>query len=184
VNQQILRNTPVTTTVMPIDSGPSPTGSHGAVRRKKYGDEVRRSLHPGLQQRKLCGGHTRHPAPAISASSKSSPNPAFRPEGPAASKPSPEKAHPGTTTNPPKALHRIAGLLRVAEARNSSKHVDRLLAGKKRTPRASDHPAQGNASLTPPSRDLELRVKEKNGVKIPRRTGRRHGSPADALRCR
>ena len=157
VNQQILRNTQVSTDVMPIDQAIS-TGAM-ALFGEKYGEEVRVVSIPDFSK-ELCGGtHVTRTGDigVFKITSESSISAGVRRI----------EAITGETASTyfqqaSDSLHRIAGLLRVAEP-ELVEHVDRLLADKRDNERRIDvlktKLAQGAA------RDLEARAKEKNGVR-------------------
>src|SRR5580700_10981333 len=156
VNQQILRNTPVTTNVMPIDQAIS-TGAM-ALFGEKYGDQVRVVSVPGFS-RELCGGtHVSRTGDIgvfkiVSESSISAGVrriEAITGEG--------AMTHFQTSSE---ALHRIAGILRVAEP-ELIEHVDRLIAEKRTNERQIDLLKTKLAQSA--ARDLESKAKEKNGA--------------------
>ena len=157
VNQQILRNTQVTTNVMPIDQAIS-TGAM-ALFGEKYGEEVRVVSIPDFSK-ELCGGtHVTRTGDigvfkVVSESSISAGVrriEAITGEG--------AVAQFQESSN---ALHRLAGMLRVAEP-ELVEHVDRLLAEKRTSERQIDELKTKLAQTA--ARDLESKAKEKNGVK-------------------
>jgi len=158
VNQQIIRNTSVTTDILPIDQAIS-TGAM-ALFGEKYGEEVRVVSIPDFSK-ELCGGtHVTRTGDigVFKITSESSISAGVRRI----------EAITGETASTyfqqaSESLHRIAGLLRVGEP-ELVEHVDRLLAEKRDNERRIEllktKLAQGAA------RDLESRVKEKNGVRF------------------
>jgi alanyl-tRNA synthetase len=157
VNRQILRNTQVTTTVMPIDQAIS-TGAM-ALFGEKYGDEVRVVSVPDFSK-ELCGGtHVSRTGDigVFKIVSESSISAGVRRieaiTGDAAVTQYQESAD---------ALHRISVLLRVAEPELVDQ-VDRLLAEKRQQDRQIEQLKDRIAQST--VRDIESQVKEKNGVK-------------------
>ncbi len=157
VNQQILRNTQVTTNVMPIDQAIS-TGAM-ALFGEKYGDQVRVVSIPDFSK-ELCGGtHVTRTGDIgmfkiVSESSISAGVrriEAITGEGAVAQ-----------FQESSEALHRMAGILRVGEP-ELVEQVDRLIAEKRTQERQI---AQLKDKLAQSAvRDLELKAKEKNGVK-------------------
>jgi alanyl-tRNA synthetase len=156
VNQQILRNTQVTTDVMAIDQAIS-TGAM-ALFGEKYGEHVRVVSIPDFSK-ELCGGtHVTRTGDIgvfkiVSESSISAGVrriEAITGEG--------AMTHFQTSSE---ALHRIAGILRVAEP-ELIEHVDRLIAEKRNFERQIDHLKTKLANSA--ARDLESKAKEKNGV--------------------
>jgi alanyl-tRNA synthetase len=157
VNQQILRNTPVTTNVMPIDQAIS-TGAM-ALFGEKYGDEVRVVSIPDFSK-ELCGGtHVTRTGDigVFKIISESSISAGVRRIEAITGEGASQHYHDST-----EALHRIAGLLRVAEP-ELVEHVDRLLNEKRTHERLIDQLKTKLAHSA--SRDLENNVKEKNGAK-------------------
>jgi alanyl-tRNA synthetase len=157
VNQQILRNTQVTTDVMAIDQAIS-TGAM-ALFGEKYGDQVRVVSIPDFSK-ELCGGtHVTRTGDIgvfkiISESSISAGVrriEAITGEG--------AVTHFQTSSE---ALHRIAGILRVAEP-ELVEHVDRLIAEKRIFERQIDQLKTKLANAA--AGDLESKAKEKNGAK-------------------
>jgi alanyl-tRNA synthetase len=157
VNQQILRNTPVTTDVMAIDQAIS-TGAM-ALFGEKYGEQVRVVSIPDFS-RELCGGtHVTRTGDIgvfkiVSESSISAGVrriEAITGEG--------AMSHFQTSSE---ALHRIAGILRVAEP-ELVEHVDRLIAEKRIYERQIDQLKTKLANSA--AGDLESKAKEKNGAK-------------------
>ncbi len=157
VNQQILRNTQVTTDVMAIDQAIS-TGAM-ALFGEKYGEHVRVVSIPDFSK-ELCGGtHVTRTGDIgvfkiVSESSISAGVrriEAITGEG--------AMTHFQTSSE---ALHRIAGILRVAEP-ELIEHVDRLIADKRNNERQIDQLKTKLAQSA--ARDLESTAKEKNGAK-------------------
>jgi alanyl-tRNA synthetase len=156
VNQQILRNTQVTTDVMAIDQAIS-TGAM-ALFGEKYGDHVRVVSIPDFSK-ELCGGtHVTRTGDIgvfkiVSESSISAGVrriEAITGEG--------AMTHFQASSE---ALHRIAGSLRVAEP-ELIEHVDRLIAEKRNNERQIDLLKTKLAQSA--AHDLESRAKEKNGA--------------------
>ncbi len=156
VNQQILRNTQVTTDVMAIDQAIS-TGAM-ALFGEKYGEHVRVVSIPDFSK-ELCGGtHVTRTGDIgvfkiVSESSISAGVrriEAITGEG--------AMTHFQTSSE---ALHRIAGILRVAEP-ELIEHVDRLIAEKRTNERQIDLLKTKLAQSA--ARDLESKAKEKNGA--------------------
>jgi alanyl-tRNA synthetase len=157
VNQQILRNTSVTTNVMPIDQAIS-TGAM-ALFGEKYGDQVRVVSIPDFSK-ELCGGtHVTRTGDigVFKITSESSISAGVRRieaiTGEGAISYFQESSD---------ALHRIASTLRVAEP-ELIEHVDRLLAEKRAHERQIQQLKEKLAQSA--SRDLESLAKEKNGAK-------------------
>jgi alanyl-tRNA synthetase len=157
VNQQILRNTPVTTDVMAIDQAIS-TGAM-ALFGEKYGEQVRVVSIPDFSK-ELCGGtHVTRTGDigVFKIVSESSISAGVRRieaiTGEGALTQFQESSE---------ALHRIAGILRVAEP-ELVEQVDRLIAEKRNHERQIDQ--LKNRLAQSAARDLESRAKEKNGVK-------------------
>jgi alanyl-tRNA synthetase len=157
VNQQILRNTQVTTNVMPIDQAIS-TGAM-ALFGEKYGDEVRVVSIPDFSK-ELCGGtHVTRTGDIglfkiVSESSISAGVrriEAITGEG--------AVTHFQESSD---ALHRMAGLLRVAEP-ELVEQVDRLLADKRAHERQIEQLKTRLAQSA--VRDLEAKAKEKGGAR-------------------
>jgi alanyl-tRNA synthetase len=157
VNQQILRNTQVTTNVMPIDQAIS-TGAM-ALFGEKYGDQVRVVSIPDFSK-ELCGGtHVTRTGDIgvfkiVSESSISAGVrriEAITGEGAVAQ-----------FQESSEVLHRIAGILRVAEP-ELVEQVDRLIAEKRDHERQIDQLKTKLAQSA--GRDLESKAKEKSGVK-------------------
>ncbi len=158
VNEQIVRNTPVTTNVMPIDQAIS-TGAM-ALFGEKYGEEVRVVSVPDFS-RELCGGtHVTRTGDigVFKIVSESSISAGVRRieaiTGEAAVRSIQESSE---------ALHRIANMLRVAEP-ELVENVERLLADKRNQERQIDQ--LKNRLAQSAARDLESRRKEKNGIKF------------------
>jgi len=156
VNQQILRNTQVTTDVMAIDKAIS-TGAM-ALFGEKYGDHVRVVSIPDFSK-ELCGGtHVTRTGDIgiFKIVSESSISAGVRRieaiTGEGAMTQFQESSE---------ALHRIAGILRVAEPELID-HVDRLIAEKRNYERQIDHLKTRLAQSA--ARDLESNAKEKNGA--------------------
>ncbi|MDP9055171.1 MAG: alanine--tRNA ligase, partial [Acidobacteriota bacterium] len=157
VNQQILRNTPVTTDVMPIDRAIS-TGAM-ALFGEKYGEEVRVVSIPDFSK-ELCGGtHVTRTGDigVFKIVSESSISAGVRRieaiTGEGAMTQFQESSE---------VLSRIAGVLRVAEP-ELVEHVDRLLAEKRTHEREIELLKTKLAQSA--SRDLETKAKAENGVK-------------------
>ena len=157
VNHEILRNTPVTTNVMPIDQAIS-TGAM-ALFGEKYGDEVRVVSIPDFSK-ELCGGtHVTRTGDIglckiVSESSISAGVrriEAITGEGAA-------RYFNETSA----VVNRIAGMLKVAEPELVD-HVTRLLERERTNERQIDLLKTKIAQSA--ARDLESRAKEKNGVK-------------------
>ena len=157
VNQQILRNTQVTTNVMPIDQAIS-TGAM-ALFGEKYGDQVRVVSIPDFSK-ELCGGtHVTRTGDIgvfkiVSESSISAGVrriEAITGEGAVAQ-----------FQESSEALHRIAGILRVAEP-ELVEQVDRLIAEKRDHERQIDQLKTRLAQSA--VRDLESKAKEKGDVR-------------------
>ncbi len=157
VNQQILRNTAVTTDVMAIDQAIS-TGAM-ALFGEKYGEHVRVVSIPDFSK-ELCGGtHVTRTGDIgvfkiVSESSISAGVrriEAITGEG--------AMTHFQTSSE---ALHRIAGILRVAEP-ELIEHVNRLIAEKRTFERQIDHLKTKLANSA--AGDLESKSKEKNGAR-------------------
>jgi alanyl-tRNA synthetase len=155
VNQQILRNTPVTTNVMPIDQALS-TGAM-ALFGEKYGEEVRVVSIPEFS-RELCGGtHVTRTGDIgvfkiVSESSISAGVrriEAITGEGAVA-----------RFQEWSEALHRIASALRAGEP-ELIEHVERLIADKRTQEREIEQLKTRLAQSA--ARDLESKSKEKNG---------------------
>jgi alanyl-tRNA synthetase len=158
VNQQILRNTPVTTNVMPIDQAIS-TGAM-ALFGEKYGDEVRVVSIPDFSK-ELCGGtHVTRTGDigVFKIVSESSISAGVRRIEAITGE--------GAVTHfqeSSEVLHRIAGVLRVAEP-ELAEHVDRLLLEKRNHERQIDQLKTKLAQSA--SRDLEAQAKDKDGAKV------------------
>jgi alanyl-tRNA synthetase len=158
VNQQILRNTQVTTNVMPIDQAIS-TGAM-ALFGEKYGEQVRVVSIPDFSK-ELCGGtHVTRTGDIglFKIVSESSISAGVRRieaiTGEGAVLQFQESSE---------ALHRIAGILRVGEP-ELVEQVDRLIAEKRINERQIE---QLKAKLAQSAvRDLESKAKEKSGVKV------------------
>jgi alanyl-tRNA synthetase len=158
VNQQIVRNTQVTTNVMPIDQAIS-TGAM-ALFGEKYGEQVRVVSIPDFSK-ELCGGtHVTRTGDigVFKIVSESSISAGVRRieaiTGEAAVSQYQESSE---------ALHRMANMLRVAEP-ELVEHVERLLADKRNQERQIDQ--LKNRLAQSAARDLESRAKEKNGSKF------------------
>ncbi len=158
VNQQILRNTQVTTNVMPIDQAIS-TGAM-ALFGEKYGDQVRVVSIPDFSK-ELCGGtHVTRTGDIgvfkiVSESSISAGVrriEAITGEGAVAQ-----------FQESSEALHRMAGMLRVGEP-ELVEQVDRLIAEKRVSERQIEQLKTRLAQSA--VRDLELKAKEKSGVRV------------------
>ena len=158
VNQQILRNTQVTTNIMPIDQAIS-TGAM-ALFGEKYGEEVRVVSIPDFS-RELCGGtHVTRTGDigVFKIVSESSISAGVRRIEAITGEGAVAQFQEST-----EALHRIAGMLRVAEP-ELVEHVDRLIAEKRGFERRIDDLKTRLAQTA--ARDLESKAKEKNGVKF------------------
>ncbi len=158
VNQQIVRNTQVTTNVMPIDQAIS-TGAM-ALFGEKYGEQVRVVSIPDFSK-ELCGGtHVTRTGDigVFKIVSESSISAGVRRieaiTGEAAVSQYQESSD---------RLHRIAGMLRVAEP-ELVEHVESLLADKRNQERQIDQ--LKNRLAQSAAGDLESRAKEKNGIKF------------------
>jgi alanyl-tRNA synthetase len=157
VNQQILRNTQVTTNVMPIDQAIS-TGAM-ALFGEKYGDQVRVVSIPDFSK-ELCGGtHVTRTGDigVFKIVSESSISAGVRRIEAITGE--------GAVTQfqeSSEALHRIAGILRVAEP-ELVEQVDRLIAEKRDNERQIDQLKTRLAQSA--VRDLESKAKEKSGVR-------------------
>lgn len=158
VNQQILRNTQVTTNVMPIDQAIS-TGAM-ALFGEKYGDQVRVVSIPDFSK-ELCGGtHVTRTGDigmfkVVSESSISAGVrriEAITGEGAVAQ-----------FQESSEALHRMAGMLRVGEP-ELVEQVDRLLAEKRVSERQIEQLKTRLAQSA--VRDLESKAKEKSGARV------------------
>jgi alanyl-tRNA synthetase len=157
VNQQILRNVAVTTDVMPIDKAIS-TGAM-ALFGEKYGEQVRVVSIPDFSK-ELCGGtHVTRTGDigVFKIVSESSISAGVRRIEAITG----EGAMTQFQTSAD-ALHRIAGLLRVAEP-ELVEHVDRLLAEKRSHERQIEQLKTKLAQSA--GRDLESRSKVKNGAR-------------------
>ena len=158
VNQQILRNTQVTTNIMPIDQAIS-TGAM-ALFGEKYGEEVRVVSIPDFS-RELCGGtHVTRTGDigVFKIVSESSIAAGVRRIEAITGEGAVAQFQEST-----EALHRIAGILRVAEP-ELVEHVDRLIAENRGLERRIDDLKTRLAQTA--ARDLESKAKEKNGVKF------------------
>jgi alanyl-tRNA synthetase len=158
VNQQILRNTQVTTNIMPIDQAIS-TGAM-ALFGEKYGEEVRVVSIPDFSK-ELCGGtHVTRTGDigVFKIVSESSISAGVRRIEAITGEGAVAQFQEST-----EALHRIAGILRVAEP-ELVEHVDRLIAEKRTHERQIDDLKTRLAQTA--ARDLESKAKEKNGVKF------------------
>jgi alanyl-tRNA synthetase len=157
VNRQILRNTQVTTTVMPIDQAIS-TGAM-ALFGEKYGEEVRVVSVPDFSK-ELCGGtHVSRTGDigvfkVVSESSISA--------GVRRIEAITGEAAVAQYQESSEALHRLSGLLRVAEPELVDQ-VDRILAERRQLDRQIEELKNRIAQAA--VRDLESQVKEKNGAK-------------------
>jgi alanyl-tRNA synthetase len=156
VNQQILRNTQVTTDVMAIDQAIS-TGAM-ALFGEKYGEEVRVVSIPDFSK-ELCGGtHVTRTGDigVFKIVSESSISAGVRRIEAITGE--------GAMTqfqNSSEALHRIAGILRVGEP-ELIEHVDRLIAEKRADEREI---AQLKTKIAQAAaRDLESKARQKNGA--------------------
>ena len=157
VNQQILRNTQVTTNVMPIDQAIS-TGAM-ALFGEKYGDQVRVVSIPDFSK-ELCGGtHVTRTGDIglFKIVSESSISAGVRRIEAITGEGAVAQFQEST-----EALHRIAGILHVAEPELVDQ-VDRLIAEKRDHERQIDQLKTRLAQSA--VRDLESKAKEKNGVK-------------------
>jgi alanyl-tRNA synthetase len=157
VNQQILRNTQVTTDVMAIDQAIS-TGAM-ALFGEKYGEQVRVVSIPDFSK-ELCGGtHVTRTGDigVFKIVSESSISAGVRRIEAITG----EGAMTQFQTSSD-ALHRIAGILRVAEP-ELIEHVDRLIAEKRSFERRIDQLKTRLAQSA--AQDLESKAKEKNGAK-------------------
>ena len=157
VNDQIRRNTPVTTDILPIDQAIQ-SGAM-ALFGEKYGEEVRVVQIPGFSS-ELCGGtHVSRTGDiglfkVVSESSISAG--VRRIEAVTGEGAVLQIQHSS------EALQRIAGLLRVAEP-ELVEQVDRLLSSKRSDERLIDRYKTKLAQSA--ARDLESEVREKNGVR-------------------
>ncbi len=158
VNQQIVRNTPVTTSVMPIDQAIS-TGAM-ALFGEKYGDQVRVVSIPDFSK-ELCGGtHVTRTGDigVFKIVSESSISAGVRRieaiTGEAAVSQYQESSD---------RLHRIANMLRVAEP-ELVEHVESLLEDKRNREREIDR--LKNRLAQSAAGDLESGAKEKNGTRF------------------
>jgi alanyl-tRNA synthetase len=157
VNQQILRNTQVSTDVMAIDQAIS-TGAM-ALFGEKYGEQVRVVSIPDFSK-ELCGGtHVTRTGDIglfkiISESSIAS--------GVRRIEAITGEAAIGRYQESSDALHRIAGMLRVAEP-ELVEQVDRLISEKRAQDRQIEQLKTRLAQSA--ARDLESRAKEKNGIR-------------------
>ncbi|HXJ40624.1 MAG TPA: alanine--tRNA ligase, partial [Bryobacteraceae bacterium] len=157
VNREILRNTQVTTNVMPIDQAIS-TGAM-ALFGEKYGDEVRVVSIPDFSK-ELCGGtHVGRTGDIglfkiVSESSIAA--------GVRRIEAITGDVAVSTWQHTSDAVHRISQLLRVAEP-ELVEQVDRLLAEKRAQERQIEALKTKIANST--ARDLEAQSKEKNGVR-------------------
>jgi alanyl-tRNA synthetase len=157
VNQQILRNTQVVTDVMAIDQAIS-TGAM-ALFGEKYGEQVRVVSIPGFSK-ELCGGtHVTRTGDigVFKIVSESSISAGVRRIEAITG----EGAVTQFQTSA-EALHRIAGILRVAEPELID-HVDRLITENRLRERQIEQLKTRLAQSA--ARDLELRAKVKNGAK-------------------
>jgi alanyl-tRNA synthetase len=157
VNQQILRNTQVSTSVMPIDQAIS-SGAM-ALFGEKYGEEVRVVTVPDFS-RELCGGtHVSRTGDigVFRITSESSISAGVRRIEAITGEAAAADYHEAST-----ALHRIAGMLRVSEP-ELVEHVDRLLAERRTHERQIE--ALKTRIAQSAARDLENQAKAKNGVK-------------------
>jgi alanyl-tRNA synthetase len=156
VNQQILRNTQVTTNVMPIDQAIS-TGAM-ALFGEKYGEEVRVVSIPDFSK-ELCGGtHVTRTGDigVFKIVSESSISAGVRRIEAITGEGAMTQFQASSD-----ALHRIAGLLRVSEP-ELVEHVDRLLAEKRTHERQIDQLKTKLAQSA--GRDLESQAKRKSGA--------------------
>jgi alanyl-tRNA synthetase len=157
VNHEILRNVPVLTVVMPIDQAIS-TGAM-ALFGEKYGDEVRVVSIPDFSK-ELCGGTHVNRTGDIGICkivSESSISAGVRRIEAITGEGAARNFHETSDS-----LHRIAGLLKVAEPELVDQ-VGRLLEEKRSSERRIDLLKTKIAQSA--ARDLESRVKEKNGAK-------------------
>ncbi|MES1261511.1 MAG: alanine--tRNA ligase [Acidobacteriota bacterium] len=157
VNGQILRNTQVTTSVMPIDEAVA-TGAM-ALFGEKYGDEVRVVSIPDFSK-ELCGGTHVGRTGDIGV---------FKVTGESSIAAGVRRIEAVTGDvavtqyqQSSEALHRLSQLLRVAEP-ELVEQVDRLLAEKRTQDRQID--ALKTKIANSAAHDLELQSKEKNGVR-------------------
>jgi alanyl-tRNA synthetase len=157
VNQQILRNTAVTTDVMAIDQAIS-TGAM-ALFGEKYGEQVRVVSIPDFSK-ELCGGtHVTRTGDigVFKIVSESSISAGVRRIEAITGEGAMTQFQASSD-----ALHRIAGILRVAEP-ELVEHVDRLIAEKRNFERQIDQLKTKLAQSA--AGDLESKAKEKNGAK-------------------
>jgi alanyl-tRNA synthetase len=157
VNQEILRNTRVTTDVMPLDQAIG-TGAM-ALFGEKYGDQVRVVSVPDFS-RELCGGtHVSRTGDigVFKIVSESSISAGVR-RIEAITGENAVRQYQQTAG----AIHRIASLLRVAEP-ELVEQIDRLLAEKHNQQREIDHLKTRLAHVA--ARDLVEQARERNGVK-------------------
>ncbi len=158
VNEQIIRNTQVTTNVMPIDQAIS-TGAM-ALFGEKYGEEVRVVSIPDFSK-ELCGGtHVTRTGDIgvfkiVSESSISA--------GVRRIEAITGEAAVAQYQESSERLHRIANMLRVAEP-ELVEHVEGLLADKRNQERQIDQ--LKNRLAQSAAGDLESRAKEKNGTRF------------------
>jgi alanyl-tRNA synthetase len=157
VNREILRNTQVTTNVMPLDQAIS-TGAM-ALFGEKYGEEVRVVSIPDFSK-ELCGGtHVTRTGDigVFKITSESSISAGVRRIEAITGEFAARQYREST-----EALHRMAGMLRVAEPELVS-HVERLIEEKRLHERQIEQLKTKLAQSA--ARDLESRAKEKNGVR-------------------
>jgi alanyl-tRNA synthetase len=157
VNQQILRNTQVTTDVMAIDQAIS-TGAM-ALFGEKYGEHVRVVSIPDFSK-ELCGGtHVTRTGDigVFKIVSESSISAGVRRIEAITGEGAITQFQASSD-----ALHRIAGILRVAEP-ELVEHVDRLISENRGHERQIDQLKTRLAQSA--ARDMESRAKEKNGSK-------------------
>jgi alanyl-tRNA synthetase len=158
VNEQIIRNTQVSTNVMPIDQAIS-TGAM-ALFGEKYGEQVRVVSIPDFSK-ELCGGtHVTRTGDIgvfkiVSESSISA--------GVRRIEAITGEVAVSNFQESSDALHRIAGMLRVSEP-ELVEHVERLLAEKRSQERHIDQLKNRLAQTA--VADLESRAREKNGSKF------------------
>ncbi len=157
VNREILRNTPIATNVMPIDQAIS-TGAM-ALFGEKYGDEVR-VVSISDFSKELCGGtHVTRTGDIgiFKVASESSISAGVRRIEAITGEGAARYFHEASDS-----LHRIAGLLKVAEP-ELVEQVGRLLEEKRSSDRQIDLLKTKIAQSA--ARDLESCAKEKNGAK-------------------
>ncbi len=157
VNHEILRNAQVTTNVMAIDEAIA-TGAM-ALFGEKYGEQVRVVSIPGFSK-ELCGGtHVSRTGDigVFKIVSESSISAGVRRIEAITGEPAVQQFQQLTG-----ALHRMSGMLRVAEPEVVDQ-VERLLAEKRAQERTIDHLKTKIAQSA--AHDLESQAREKNGAK-------------------